>query len=259
MRRQPFITIVIAALLVLAGCTAGSPGASGAEAGNGTDSTIQVAGSGSAEAEPNQAVVDVEVVATAPDAATARQRLARNTTRMRDALEAIGVGDDQITTRRYDLGRDYRPPRREGEEPRVRYRASHAFEITLSDTERVGTVIDTAVENGATAVHDVEFTLSTELRRELEADARAAAMADARSKARSLAATENLTVTGVEVIRTGAGSPRPVAEMAAATPTAAAGDGAASDVESGPVTVTTTVRVVYRAAPEGEDGGAAPE
>lgn len=245
MRRRTLVAVGLAVLLAVAGCTAGSPGATD---GGTENSTIQVAGSGSAEAEPNQAEVRVEVVATAPDAAAARRKLARNTTRMRDALEGVGVADDQVTTLRYDIRRDHRRPRREGEEPEVRYRAAHSYEITLSDTERVGTVIDTAVRNGATEVDDIRFTLSTDRRRELEADARAAAMADARSKARSLAATENLTVTGVEVIRTGGGGPRPVdAEGAAmATPTAAP----PSDIESGPVTVVTTVRVVYRAAPE---------
>lgn len=251
MRRRTLIAAGVAALLLLAGCSAGQASNAGSATGN---STIQVAGTGSADAEPNQAVLRVGVVATAPDAATARQRLAENTTRMRTALERIGVEDDQIVTQRYDIDRDRRErhERREGEQPRVQYRASHRFEITLNDTDRVGRVIDTAVRNGATEVDDIQFTLSTDRRRELEAEARQAAMADARAKARSLAADANLTVTGVKVIRTGGGAPRPVDETAAATPTVTAG-GAASDVESGPVTVVTTVRVVYTAEPV--DGG----
>lgn len=248
MRRHTLIAVGMAFLLVLAGCSTATPSRSDPATEN---TTIQVVGSGSADAEPNQAVLQVGVVATAPSAATARQRLAENTTQMRAALERIGVTDDQIVTQRYDIDRDRRE-RREGEEPRVQYRATHSFEITLNDTERVGTVIDTAVQNGATEVENIQFTLTNQRRQQLQASARQAAMADARAKARSLAASANLTITGVKVVRTGGDGPRPVEEDFAARATAVAGGGAASDVESGPVTVVTTVQVVYTAAPNDE-------
>lgn len=247
MRRHSLIAVGLAVLLLVAGCSAGSGSSpAGADA---EGRTIHVSGSGSAEAEPNQAVVEVAAVGTAADAATARRRLAENSTRMRAALERVGVEDDQITTRRYDIRRDLRRPRREGGEPRTQYRAVHAYRITLSETDRVGTVIDTAVRNGATEVDNIEFTLSTDRRRQLERSARSAAMADAREKAEGIAASANLTVTGVRTVRAGGGeAPRPVeagAAMATATPTPTLG--APSDVEAGPVTVVVTVRVVYDA------------
>lgn len=257
MRRHTLAALGLAILLVVAGCAAGpeSPGTATSTPTDRTpdadaDSTIHVAGSGSADAEPNQAVVRVAVVAVGPDAATARQRLAENTSRMRTALADIGVGDGQITTRRYDIYQDRRRPREEGAEPRVQYRASHDFEITVTDPDDVGEVIDTAVRNGATEIDDVSFTLSTERRRTLERRARSAAMADARSKARALAADANLTVTGVQVIRTTrSGVPRPADAGGTETATAAPTPAAPSDLESGPVTVTMTVQVVYEAGP----------
>ena len=257
MRRHALVALGLVLLLVVAGCSAGteSPGASTSTPTDRTpatdaDSTIHVAGSGSADAEPNQAVVRVAVVAVGADAATARRRLADNTSRMRTALQGIGVGDGQITTQRYDIYQDRRRPPEEGAEPPVQYRASHDFEITVTDPDDVGEVIDTAVRNGATEVDDVAFTLSTERRRTLEQRARSTAMADARSKARTLAADANLTVTGVRVIRTArSGAPRPADTGRAATATAAPTPAAPSDLESGPVTVTTTVQVVYEAGP----------
>jgi uncharacterized protein YggE len=249
MRRQSLIAVGLAVLLLAAGCSAGT-GSSGA-ASDADGRTIHVSGSGSAEAEPNQAVLSVGVVATGDDAATARQRLAENVSRMRTALDAAGVDDDQITTQRYDIDRDYRRPPREGEDPEMHYRAVHAFEITLNQTDRVGTVIDTAVENGATEVNNIEFTLSTDRRRELEQSARRAAMADARATAEGLAGSANLTVTGVRTVRAGDGSPRPVEDYAAAA-TATPRLGAPSDIESGPVTVVVTVQVVYDAEQTGD-------
>ncbi|AZH26188.1 SIMPL domain-containing protein [Haloplanus aerogenes] len=272
MRRRTHVlaAVGVAALLVLAGCAGGpteSPTATADAPGQSTDrtpatpasdSTIRVAGSGSADAEPNQAVVRVAVVAVGPDAATARQRLAENTSRMRTALSEIGIGEDRITTRRYDIYQDRRRPREEGAEPRVQYRASHDFEITVTDPDRVGEVIDTSVRNGASEINDVSFTLSTERRRQLQQRARSAAMADARAKARALAADANLTVTGVRVIRTTSrGVPRYADAGAggAMTETPVATAAPPSDLESGPVTVTTTVEVVYEAAPESNATG----
>jgi len=260
MRRHTLAALGVAVLIVLAGCSAGtgSPGAPSTQADRtsatpGSDSTIRVTGSGSADAEPNQAVVDASVVAVAPDAATARQQLAANASRMRTALERIGIDEDRITTQRYDIYRDRRRPREEGAEPRVQYRAAHDFEITVTDPDRVGEVIDTAVGNGATEIDDVSFTLSSDRRRELERRARSAAMADAREQARALASHANLTVTGVRVIRTASGGVPRAADAdtgGAATQTPVPTAAPPSDLESGPVTVTTTVRVVYEAGPQ---------
>ncbi|MFD1634310.1 SIMPL domain-containing protein [Haloplanus ruber] len=252
MQRHAFVAVGLAALLVIAGCSAGSSTTANTPTPSTADSTIRVAGSGSADAEPNQAVVDVAVVATAPDAATARRDLTRNVSRMRTALTDAGVAEDHITTQRYDIRQDRRRPREEGADPQIRYRAMHDFEITVTDPDRVGDIVDTAVANGATEVDDVSFTLSTDRRRELEGRARSAAMADARTKARALASDANLSVTGVNVIRTTrGGSPRAADEGAYATETPVATGAPPTDIESGPVTVRASVQVVYEAAPDG--------
>ncbi|MFD1684669.1 SIMPL domain-containing protein [Halobellus litoreus] len=246
MSRKPLIAIGVVALVLLAGCSGALSAAdSNADSPSSSGSQIEVAGAGSADGQPNRAVVDVGVTATAEDAVTARQRLAENVSRMRRALTEAGVADEQITTSYYDIGRDYRPPREEGGEPEVRYRATHEFEITLPDVGRAGPVIDTAVQNGATDINNVEFTLSAERRQQLERDARQAAMADARRKAETVGATENLTITGVDVIRVDSGSPRPSdVEYATQTPAPDSGD---TDVEAGSVTVVASVQVVYNA------------
>jgi hypothetical protein len=251
MRRQTPLTLVAALLVLVAGCAgAGGQGATtSAEPAQEPDRRIAVGAAGSAASTADEAVVRLGVRATDESVVTARRSLAENVTRMRDALVEAGVDRDAITTTRYDIYRDRERPRREGEEPRVRYRATHDFEVTVDDPERVGRVIDTAVRNGATDVDGVEFTLSAERRESLDRTARERAMASARDKASQLAATENLTITGVRTVRTvSEGGPRPVVEAAAATPTATAA--APTDLESGPVSVTVRVEVVYEVREE---------
>ncbi|MFB6092628.1 MAG: SIMPL domain-containing protein [Haloquadratum sp.] len=245
MSRDSFLAVGVAALVLLAGCSSAAP-AGGSDAAS-AGSTIEVSGVGSADGEPNRAIVRVGVTATADDAVTARQRLAENVTRMRNALRELGLEDGQITTSYYDIGRDYRPPRREDGEPRIQYRATHQFEITLSNIDRVGSVIDTAVQNGATDIEEISFTLAPDRRQRLERLARQAAMADARQKAETVAEAANLTITGVKVVRVGGGAPRPAETAATATATPAPTPSADTDVEGGPVTVVATVQVVYNA------------
>jgi hypothetical protein len=253
--RQRTVTSVVLALLVLAaGCAgAGGPGAATGDTTAPSDATapsterdrqVAVGATGSAASSADQAVVRLGVRATDENVVEARQALAKNVSRMREALVAAGIDEDAITTARYDIYRDREPPRRDGGEPRVRYRATHDFEVTVDDTDRVGTVIDTAVRNGATAVEGVEFTLSADRRERLGQTARQRAMASAREKATQLAATENLTITGVRTVRTvDERGPRPVVEAAAATPTATAS--APTDLDAAPVSVTVRVEVVY--------------
>jgi uncharacterized protein YggE len=256
MRRHELAVVGVALLLAVAGCSAGPTGAADATpTASQSDSTIRVTGSGSADAAPDRAVLEVSVESTARDAATARRRLAENTSRMRAAVEDAGVAPDRITTRRYDIRQDRRRPREEGADPRLRYVAAHDFRITVDDPDRVGTVIDAAVGEGTTEIDDVTFTLSTERRRTLERQARNAAMTDARTEAGALAADADLAVTGVRVIRTTRrGAPRPADGAATRTATPAPTAAPPTDLEAGPVTVTTTVEVVYEAAPDGSTG-----
>lgn len=240
--------VAVVALVVGAGLTgAVAMGtqqlSAGAAAQTSSSETISVSASGSAETTPNQVTVRVAVVATGEDAPAVRQRLATNVSQMRSALTDIGISDDQIQTNRYDLNRDRREPRREGQQPATRYRGVHSFTITVNDPNRTGQVIDTAVTNGADNVEDIRFTLSEEKRRSLRKEALRDAMINARSQATTLANASDLRITGVHSVQTTERARRPLVERAAA---GGGGDGG-TDVASGPVGVRVQVQVTYNA------------
>lgn len=247
MRRSTLLTVALTALVVLAGCSGAGGTAGTNDAENAGDKrTVQVDAAGQIQAEADQVIVRVAVEATAGDAATARQRLAENASQMRSALKELGLGDDQITTVRYDIDQRRQHPRERGDERPEEYRARHTFELTLSDINRTGTVIDTAVTNGATGVDRVQFTLSPEKRQQLNHEALTEAMGNARDKADVLADSSNLSIIGVHTVSTTRMGVHPSHESAALT---ASGDGGGTDINSGPVTVTARVSVAYNATP----------
>ncbi|MFB6353210.1 MAG: SIMPL domain-containing protein [Halobacteriales archaeon] len=254
MRHRPTLAAVALALLIAtAGCTGvlgngqatDSPAGPAASQTPGTDPpdrTITVGASGRVEAQPDQAVLRVAVEASGPSAAAVRQRLAENVSAMREALTAMGIEEGRITTTDYDI----RDQRRFGEPERDRppFWGRHAFSITLTDLNRTGRVVVTAVENGATSVENVQFTLTQETRAELRREALAEAMSDARSQAAVIADRANLSVTGVGSVTTAEVGVRPVRFEAAAL---AGGTNVGTDIEGGAVTVSAQVRVTYNA------------
>lgn len=246
-RRSVIATLTLSVLLVTAGCVS-VPGTGEAPQSNApgeSSRTITVAASGQVQTQPNQAVLRVAVEATGQDASTVRQRLAENVSQMQRALAEMGIESDQITTADYDIRNQQRFGGREEERPP--FRGRHAFSITLTETlDQTGKVIVTAVENGATSVDDVRFTLSAETRRELRKEALADAMGNARDQASVIADQSDLSIAGVGSVRTADVGVRPVRFEGAALTGGSGGDGGTA-IEGGAVTVTAQVQVAYNA------------
>ena len=260
MRRTPLATIALALLLATAGCTAAigqtndapEPTASPADgaadvvdpaaAGGGSNPTIEVATGGQVRTQPDQAVLRVAVEASGPNASAVRQRLAANVSSMRSALLELGIDEGQVTTTDYDIRNQRRYGGPEDERPAVWGR--HAFTITLTDLNRTGKVVVTAVENGATSVDDVRFTLSQAQRSELREEALSKAMDNARVRADVIAEGAGLTITGVGGVTTADVGYRPVRFETVAM---AGGANVGTDIEGGAVTVTAQVTVTYNA------------
>ncbi|MGM0590669.1 MAG: SIMPL domain-containing protein [Halobacteriota archaeon] len=254
--KQSLAGLAVALVVVAAGCVGGlatttpgpTDGASTDDAGptaatassHGDDRSVTVATSGEATAAPDRAVLHVAVQTTADSAEAARQRLAGNVSTFRSALTDAGIDDDNVTTRYYDIRQTRESRDRQGV---TEYRAIHAFSIDLGDVDRVGELIELSVENGATDIQNVEFTLSEAKESQLREEALSAAMANADADATVLAENTNLSLVGVQSVSTGHVNVRPYrAELTAA----AAGDSGTS-IDSGPVTVTAQVEVTYNA------------
>ncbi|WP_158055493.1 SIMPL domain-containing protein [Halorussus halophilus] len=247
MHRGILATLGVVLLVVTAGC-AGSlnpTDSANAQVQNSTDGqSISVASSGQAEATPDQAILRVAVVAEGDDANAVRQQLAQNVSQMRSALADANVTDDDIRTVAFNIDQQYDHTEK-GREP-TGFRGIHAFEITLSNADRVGQIIDVAVSNGANRVDSVELTLSEDRRREVRSAALRDAMSNARANADVIAEEANLTITNVHSASTGDLSFSPVRATVAEATTA--GGDAATNIESGPVTVVAQVQVVYNAS-----------
>lgn len=258
--RRTIAVIAVALLTLTAGCsgfagTAGpnaNPQVSGTDAGAsgpgsaaGAGRTVAVAASGAVETDPDRAVVRVAVTARADSVETVREQLAENASRMRSGLEELGLDADQITSARYDLGQNYE---HEDRPSAPAFQGQHAFVVSVEDPDRAGEVVVAAVQNGATRVEEVRFTIAEETRRDLREEALSEAVDNARGKASVAAEGSDLSLDGVRTVRTADVSTEPIhRESLAFASNGGAGDAAGTSFEGGSVTVTAEVTVVYEA------------
>ena len=241
MKTRAILVASVVLMVALAGCL--TIGDAGADDTNSDESyaTIDVGATASVTSPPDLALVRVAVVVTAPTADEARAGVAENVSAMRDALRAAGIEDDHVETTAYYLRAVTEYPK-EGPEV-VRYHAEHAFVIE-TPVDRAGEIVDVAVENGANRVSGVQFALTEETRRDVRAEALALAMANAREDADAVAAAADLVVTDVESASTSNFGYVPFDSRFE-------GDsrtGGSTVIEPGPVRVSVTVAVTYRAA-----------
>jgi hypothetical protein len=256
--RRVLAALALAVLVSTAGCSAlagtsgTSPGGQAPQpqqAGNATTTddgrTVAVAATGTVRTAPDRAVVRVAVTARADSVAEVRRRLAENASEMRDALEGMGLESDQVTSGRYDIGRNYEHEDR----PSVpAFEGYHEFVVTVTDPDRAGEAVVTAVENGATRVEGVQFTIAPETRRELREEALAAAVENARGKATVAAEGTGLTLDGVDRVQTAEVSTTPIRrEEVSFAASADTGGGAPTSIAGGEVSVRAQVTVVYDA------------
>ena len=195
--------------------------------------TITVPGRGSVRVDPDVALIRLGVVVVRSTASHARAIAASTMEAVVDALIEGGVDrrDLRTTLVGLDAVRDY-----SGESaPRITgYQLTNTLEATVRSVDRVGALIDAALEAGATSMDGLTFVLADPTA--ALADARRLAMADARRRAETLAAEAGVAVGRVvEIVEGGPlppGPPRPLAEMQLkAADVATPVEGGASDLD----------------------------
>ena len=239
--RTRFVPVALGLLVLLAGCAGPLQTTTESDSTAAADGpTVSATGTGSMSADADLAVVSVAVVATADTADAARGQVAADVERMRTALREAGVPDEAVTTASFGVFPEY--DFQNGERTERGFRAAHAFRIE-AEPARAGAVVDVAVGNGATEVHGVSFTLTDETRAALRAQAIERAVTAARADADAMAGAAGLSVASVETMSTSGGF-TPVERFDVAE----SADAARTEFEPGPVRVSVTVDVVYRAA-----------
>ncbi|MEY7851609.1 SIMPL domain-containing protein [Natrarchaeobius sp. A-rgal3] len=211
----------------------------GSATGESVGRTIEVSANGEVETEPDEARLRVGIEATGESADEVETDLAERADDLRDAFDELEIPDDDVESGRYTIR-----PERDGSG----YQGAHSFQIRLEDVDRAGAVIDAVTAAGADDVGRVSFGLSDEKRAELRGDALDHALENADEEARHIADNRGVAITGTKSVSTRNVDVVPVRADGYAVAEAddsAAGATPQTQIDTGYVTVSASVEVVY--------------
>jgi uncharacterized protein len=182
--------------------------------GRATEPVIVASGSAIVRRAPDRAFLVLATELRAPGPAEAQQKAAQAMVSVRERLKAAGIADEAIKTLSYTLREEfeYANNRRTSRG----YVAANTIEVRIDDIERVGKLLDAAVQSGATTVSDIRFDLKN--RDAAEREALRLAVADARGRAEAVAAGAGRSLGAIlRIEEQGAVQlpPRPMGMMAA--------------------------------------------
>lgn len=200
--------------------------------------SITVNGEAMISAEPDQAHIDIGVVTQARSAPDASKENAERLSRVITEVKKLLNKNDEIKTSGYSLTPNYRYP--QGGKPEiVGYTASNTVRIKTNTLDRVGRLIDGAMQAGANNVNRLIFTLKDEHGAQLEALRQASAKA--KSKAEAIAASLGLKIVRIAAIIEGERTIQPIHRQVMAARGEALTAQAPTPVEPGTVDVRSTV------------------
>ncbi|MEM1950470.1 MAG: SIMPL domain-containing protein [Candidatus Nitrosocaldus sp.] len=186
--------------------------------GNEKDATerieLSVTGNAVESIKPDKASISVGVEVQEKTAGEAASKNAKLMSSVIEAIKALGIREEQISTNYYSIYPVYEPrskgevcitiyppPPECQEQVLVGYKAVNSITITMDvNVQNIGSVIDAAVNAGANQVYGVSFFISQERLDAVKASLLDKAAKDARVKADTVANALNMKVVGVKSI-----------------------------------------------------------
>ena len=191
--------------------------------------------------EPDQAEIDIGVVAEAKTAAQAAKDNAAKLSAVVAEIKKLLKAGDQTKTVGYSVTPTYRTPNpREGGKPEiVGYTATNVVQVKMAGIQDVGRLIDAATAAGANRIQRLVFTLKDEDAPQREA--LRIATVKAKAKAEDVAKALGVKLVRVMSVTENERSFRPLARAELAM---AASQQAPTPIESGTVQVRSSVTLV---------------
>jgi uncharacterized protein YggE len=160
-------------------------------------SSLSVTGSAVVVATPDIAYITLGVETKDPSAQMAVQENAKHMASVFAALKALGLTDKELSTSGYNVYSSTQVHNRgtDTEVTTTTYHVHNRINVTTSDLESVGQVIDAAVQNGANQVQGVRFDIQDKQSMQLEA--LKSAVEQGMAKAHVMAQSAGITLGGI--------------------------------------------------------------
>jgi uncharacterized protein len=169
--------------------------------------TVTVGGMAEVSAEPDIARVTLGVESRQPSMQEARAAVAATVDRVLALTRDLKIDPKQVNATRVQVQPEYRWNEKDRQRVLLGYMVSRQVEVELRDLDKLGTLLERAVDAGVNQVGDP--MLDSSRRKELEREAMAKAVEDARLNAEALARAAGVKLGAVRSLA-GSGSAPPV-------------------------------------------------
>jgi uncharacterized protein len=159
---------------------------------------IKVKGEGEIAAQPDTASVQLGVITESKELISAQQQNSIIGNKVINSLISLGIDRNQIQTFDYRIEPNYDYD--QGKQIFRGYKVTHILEVKIDDLSIIGKVVDTAVQNGANYVANVQFT--TRYKDSYYQQALVMALNNASSKAKTIANTLRVTLNPTPILVT---------------------------------------------------------
>ncbi|WP_181350178.1 SIMPL domain-containing protein [Thalassobacillus sp. CUG 92003] len=199
---------------------------------------MTVEGSDAVAVKPDRADVELGVITQAMSLTEAQETNAETMNQVIQSLQQLGIPPEMIQTIDYSIQPQYDYV--DGKQEFRGYQVTHMLSVKIAEINQTGTVIDTAVQNGANRVLDINFTVNHPSL--YYQQALTLALENAAGKARAM--TEKLGVkldpVPIKIAERNSDSPDPFNTAVFKTQSASA-----TPVEPGQLEIKATVDVQY--------------
>ncbi len=240
--------VVLLAVAVLAGCSAGGTTGTGSSnlkvsVGNQQEG-IWVNGSGKVSVVPDVATLQLGIESQEKSVANAQTNAATAMEKVIAALKDRGVATKDIQTRYYNIQRVTRWDNATQQEVLIGYRVTNLVTAKVRAMDKIGAIVDAVATAGGDLTRIDSIAFSMEDPTAYYKDARARAMADAQAKAKQLAELTGVKLGKPTYISESTYTP-PVVYRQAAAPVPAPMPAAETPISPGELDIVLNVQVTY--------------
>jgi uncharacterized protein YggE len=167
--------------------------------------TVNVSGMGEVAAEPDLARVTLGVEARKPTLAEARTEVSAAIDRVLKLTRELGIDPKQVNATRVQVQPEYNWNPKDRKRVLLGYVVSRQVQVELRDLEKLGPLLERAVDAGSNQVGDP--ALDSSRRKDLEREAMSLAVQDARLNAEALARAAGVRLGPVRALNGSASGP----------------------------------------------------
>jgi uncharacterized protein len=206
--------------------------------------SVNVSGQGEVKAEPDRATVTLGVESRKPKMEDARAEVTKTVDAILKLTRDMKIDPKLVRATRINIQPEYNWDNNARERNLIGYYVTRQVEVNVPDLEKLGTLIERAVDVGVNQIGDPQ--LDSSRRRELEREALAKAVEDAHANAEAVAKAAGARVGAPRVISASSGFvPAPVPMQFKVAAARMEGSDAGQSYQSGQLGFTANVQVEY--------------